>query len=184
MSLEVEQKFRVADLAAVTSRLSARSLELGGIQTQRDEYFAHPDRDFARTDEALRIRSCDDANRVTYKGPKQSAQTKARREIEVAIASGETGRGQFRELLLALGFRPVRTVEKQRRTAHLQWQGLDVEVAVDHVVGLGDFVELEVVSTSDDLAAAERAVLSLAESLELSEVERRSYLQMLLANDS
>ncbi|MEX0867829.1 MAG: class IV adenylate cyclase [Pirellulales bacterium] len=183
MSLEVEQKFRVADLAAVLSRLTARSLELGGKQTQRDEYFAHPGRDFARTDEALRIRSCDEANRVTYKGPKQSAQTKTRREIEVGIAAGEAGRGEFRELLLALGFQPVRMVEKQRRTGRMRWQDMEVEVAVDHVVGLGDFIELEIVSLSDDFAAAERAVLSLAESLQLSEVERRSYLQMLLAKE-
>ncbi len=184
MSLEVEQKFRVADLAAVLSKLSAHSIELGVGRSQRDEYFAHPAKDFARTDEALRIRSCDEANRVTYKGPKQRVKTKTRREIEVAIASGEAGRGEFRDLLLALGFQPVRMVEKLRRTGRLRWQGMDVEVAVDHVVGLGDFVELEVVSENDALAAAEQAVLTLAEALELFDVERRSYLQMVLANNT
>ena len=49
---------------------------------QVDTYFSHPARDFAATDEALRIRSIDQENFVTYKGPKLDATTKTRREID------------------------------------------------------------------------------------------------------
>lgn len=184
MSLEVEQKFRVDDLDALLRRLADESINLGEAVTQRDDYFNHPAKDFKQTDEALRIRCLGDENRVTYKGPKQSSRTKTRRELEFGIAPGERGREQFRDLLLALEFRPVRTVEKQRRTAALEWDGVHVELAVDRVEGLGNFAELEATSEDDDFQAAEQAVLALAEKLELSDVVRRSYLEMLLADDS
>lgn len=181
MTLEVEQKFRVDDLSALLARLAKHAVALGDVVTQRDDYFNHPLKDFAETDEALRIRSCGEENRVTYKGPKRSLQTKTRCELELPIAPGSTGRAQFRELLLALGFRPVKMIEKRRRTGLLTWKQWEVEVAVDQVVGLGDFAELEIAAEESQFAAAEQALLSLAETLELVQVERRSYLEMTLA---
>jgi adenylate cyclase class 2 len=45
----------------------------------------------------------------------------------------------MRKILLALNFRPIVTVDKTRR----RWVFEDYEVALDKVVGLGDFVEVE-----------------------------------------
>src|SRR3977135_480274 len=88
MNLEVEQKFPVSDPA----RLEARLDEVGGAfkdaSLQLDRYYAHPCREFARTDEALRIRTVGEANYFTYKGPKLDPTTKTRRETELAIESG------------------------------------------------------------------------------------------------
>ena len=44
-----------------------------------------PCRDFAQTDEALRIRTVGDTSFVTYKGPKLDATTKTRRELELPL---------------------------------------------------------------------------------------------------
>ena len=55
MRYEVEQKHRVEDVAALKAKLAEREVTLGPAVEQSDEYFAHPSRDFARTDEALRI---------------------------------------------------------------------------------------------------------------------------------
>ena len=56
MHFEVEQKFALANPAAVADRLA----ELGATDAQTvvqvDRYFNHPARDFAQTDEALRLR--------------------------------------------------------------------------------------------------------------------------------
>src|SRR6185295_14932137 len=107
MSFEVEQKFPVTDLPALEARLAGVGAREEKVLSQVDQYFAHPARDFARTDEALRIRRVDAENLVTYKGPKLDAATKTRREIELPLAPGDQGAKSFAELLQALGFRPV-----------------------------------------------------------------------------
>ena len=61
-SYEVEQKFVVADLQQVIDQLTARDIEVSDAERQLDTYYAHPSRDFASTDEALRIRREEFAN--------------------------------------------------------------------------------------------------------------------------
>src|SRR4051794_13543350 len=70
MTYEVEQKHRVTDKPALIARLRERGCSLEEPIQQSDQYFAHPCRDFAATDEALRIRVVGDESFVTYKGPK------------------------------------------------------------------------------------------------------------------
>jgi adenylate cyclase class 2 len=178
--LEVEQKFRVADPRSFESRLLALGGELGVPQLQADRYFNHPARDFARTDEALRIRQAGEQNHLTYKGPKLDSTTKTRREIEVPIAPGQAAAEQFAELLVALGFRPVADVQKQRRKAVVERQGRRIEVVLDRVDGLGMYVELEIVAEEHEMQAAQQAIRALAQELELADNERKSYLELLL----
>ncbi|HVU90195.1 MAG TPA: class IV adenylate cyclase [Pirellulales bacterium] len=180
MNYEVEQKFPLSDVAACEARLADLGAIVGAAVTQADRYFNHPGRDFAKTDEALRIRSVGEKNFVTYKGPKIDATTKTRREIELAIPSGDEGAHQFAELLAALGFREVATVRKRRRTAHFDWEGWASEVALDDVEGVGQFCEIELTADEAMLPAARAALGSLAKRLRLQAPERRSYLELLL----
>jgi len=180
VNYEVEQKFRLADAAALEGRLATMNAPLGPAVAQVDRYFAHPGRDFAATDEALRIRSVGEMNWVTYKGPKIDAATKTRRELELPIEAGKTGAERFGELLEALGFRPVTAVRKQRRKAIVRWHDRECEVVLDDVEGVGQFCEIEFSADESELATARQALATLARELALSEVERRSYLEMLL----
>lgn len=179
MELEVEQKFRVERLSDVAAALTGLNAPIGEPRLEVDRYFAHPSRDFAATDEALRIRSRGSEAFVTYKGPKLDADTKTRREIEVALASGEAER--MSDAFECLGFRAVFEVRKQRRAANLSRGGFAIEVVLDEVTGLGTFVELEIKADSTRLVEAKTAVQSLAHELGLTANERRSYLEMLLA---
>src|SRR3989449_7025828 len=128
--LEVEMKFPVRDFAAVESRLAQANAR--GISTRQDidQYFNAPDRDFARTDEALRLRRIGPANYVTYKGPKRDLQTKTRTEIEVPLADGDGAAEDFQRLLTHLGYRPVAVVRQSRRRFHLQRDGFPLEVSL------------------------------------------------------
>ncbi len=181
MHFEVEQKHHVDDLNALVTKLVDRGTELGPAVVQVDEYFAHPARDFTRTDEALRIRTLSGASFITYKGPKLDSETKTRRELELPLCPGDVGGRRFAELLAALGFTPVAIVRKQRRTFHLDHEGRQVEGALDEVDSVGVYVELEVTTGEADLPLAQRIVSSLANELELGASERRSYLELLLA---
>jgi adenylate cyclase class 2 len=117
---------------------------------------------------------------VTYKGPKLDSATKTRRELELPLGSSEGNGTRFAELLEALGFQPVAVVRKQRRPFQIEWQGREVEGALDDVEGIGSFVELELQSDERDLDAARAVISALASELKLGLSERRSYLELLL----
>jgi adenylate cyclase class 2 len=182
--LEIEMKFPVADFGPLKDRLrqrKARRMQVRPLH-EEDHYFNAPDRDFARTDEALRLRRIGSANFVTYKGPKRDKQTKTRTEIEVAIARGKQSADDFSRLLRSLGYSDVAIVRKDRWLFRLaDEQGFAVEVCLDEVADLGKFAELEILAPASKLDAARTVLLSLATELGLTDSERRSYLELLLA---
>src|SRR5262245_19850499 len=131
MQYEVEQKHRVADLASLVSKLQERGSQFEKPIRQSDTYYAHPCRDFAKTDEALRIRTVSDASFVTYKGPKLDTTTKTRREIELPLDPDDRDGSQFASLLEALGFKRVAIVSKHRRPFRIDVDDSEVEGALD-----------------------------------------------------
>ena len=155
-------------------RVKNRVSELGGrdfgCTIQVDEYYAHPSRDFALTDEALRLRTENDLTVITYKGPKLDQETKTREEFEVSIAN----RATMASILDRLGFKPVIKISKRRHVYGLK----GITVCFDSVVGLGDFIELEV--DSDDVERGKSAIFSLMSEIGVMGSERRSYLELLL----
>jgi len=177
---EVEQKYviQAEDLAEIERRLNELQPERRPAVTQVDTYFAHPQRDFGQTDEALRLRQVGEANFVTYKGPKIDATTKTRREIELPLPEGELAR--WAELLTALSFRSEAAVRKQRRTGTLRRGAWEVEIVLDDVDRVGTFCELELQAEETTLEAAKRCLAEVAAELQLSAVERKSYLELLL----
>src|SRR5919109_363528 len=119
--LEVEMKFTGVDFVRIRRRLARWGARGDPTRREADHYLNAPDRDFARTDEALRVRRIGRGNFVTYKGPRRDQQTKTRTEVEVPLAE------------------------------------------------------------EDRLDEARQALLNLAEQLGLKNFERRSYLELLLA---
>ena len=184
MNYEVELKYRIDDPAEVTAGLAKLGATAVDVEEHRDTYFNHPAHDFAETDEAFRIRSIGDDNRLTYKGPLLDKQTKTRQEVEVGCESGAAGRDKLQAMLIALGFREVRTVVKRRTPFHLDWRSRAVEATLDDVEGLGTFVELETIAAEDSWESARDELLVLADKLGLQNSERRSYLQLLLSADA
>ena len=180
MEFEVEQKFRLEDGQQVEAKLAGLGSSFGTPFEQLDQYFAHPCRDFGETDEALRIRRVGDRAFVTYKGPKIDETTKTRLEIELPLSNGSEGAKGFATLFEVLGFGRVIQIRKMRRTAHVSWQGRNVEAVLDEVATLGRFVELELSADSQGIDAAKRCVAELANALGLTQNERRSYLELLL----
>ena len=83
---EVEQKYPLADVAAVEAALARLGATWHATVEQVDRYFNHPCRDFAATDEALRLRRTDQALAITWKGPRLDATAKTRRELELPLA--------------------------------------------------------------------------------------------------
>src|SRR3954468_6839744 len=172
MGYEVEMKFRGTDHAELARRLAGLGAEAGPAIEQEDVYLSHPARDFARTNEALRLRREGSENRITYKGPKLGGPTKTREELEVTLAPGPETQARMARVFENLGFRPVATVRKSRRVFHLSFQGLHLEIGLDLAEGLGPFAEVEALAAGPgDLPAAQEAVQALARELGLTDLE-------------
>ncbi|MBU6283640.1 class IV adenylate cyclase, partial [bacterium] len=159
-------------------RLSSLGATGGGEHRQSDVYLAHPARDFAATDEALRLRLDDATLRITYKGRKLDPPRKTREEIEFPLA---TDLPTASLLLERLGFRPVATVVKRRVEWRLPGPG-DAVVSIDEVDGLGLFCEVEVAAEDPTAGreALDRALLRLG--LEDATPIAESYLELLLGS--
>jgi len=166
--LEIEIKAWCASHDAVRSRLESAGALHAETRHEVDIYFNHPGRDFAQTDEALRLRSVNGRCRLTYKGPKLSAISKARVEHETDSGDLET----MKNILLSLGFTVSGTVEKNRSIYH---HG-GIEICIDDVDGLGTFVELEKKGLLGH--GIEEELYALAAELGLTRFERRSYLEL------
>jgi len=171
MTLEVEFKGRVKAHGPVEKRLAALGFHFEGTEGHSDIYFMHPTRDFAETDEALRVRTVDGRAILTYKGPKVDKVSKTREEVEVEV------KGDMPLVLERLGFKKVMEVRKVRKV----YRKDDIEVCLDDVTDLGLFVEVE--SKSTDLEATRARVLNVVNALGIkdSDLERRAYLELLLA---
>ena len=166
--LEVEIKAYCHDLPDIASKI----ISIGGIKIEEreevDAYFNHPSRDFKDTDEALRIRVTDRGRILTYKGPRIGTRSKTRFEEEVNIDSAES----MMLILKKLGFVQAGEVIKNRTLYRVE----DIEICLDRVQGVGNFVELEKKDTDKD--RAEKKLFQFAEKLGLEKFEQRSYLEL------
>jgi adenylate cyclase class 2 len=179
--VEVEMKFPIRDWTYLVRKLAAWGGQERETVQEQDHYFNAPDRDFARTDEALRLRRVGSSNYLTYKGPKKDPETKTRLEVEVPLAPGHEPAQALTQLLEHLGYRPVALVEKERQVLQVDKGGYSLSVCLDDVKKVGRFVELEILAPDDQVDSARRVLLAAANELGLDTSERRSYLELLLA---
>jgi len=171
--IEIEIKAR-ADRDFILKTLKKEGAVFEKAVEQVDTYYNAPHRDFAETDEALRLRQQGDRVFLTYKGRKLDPKSKTREEVEVQVCDRQKMEG----ILLSLGFKITLVVSKKREIYHLK----GVEVCVDRVERLGDFVELEAIAS--DVTKMEKTrdeLISLMRGLGVKgDLIRESYLEMLL----
>jgi len=172
---EVEIKAHLDDPDLIETRL----IQLGAIFQktihQSDIYFQHPIRNFAQTDEAIRIRISDNRAYLTYKGPKIDSASKTREELELEIQEPD----KLLAILEKIGFYSVARVIKSRKFYILE----DIKISLDKIESLKSFIELELEVTNEAIIPnARNRLVSLINQLEISseKLERRSYLELLL----
>lgn len=150
---------------------------------ETDVYFnGDQNRDFRKTDEGLRLRTCRNLitgateTLMTYKGPKTDLRSSTRKEYETTV--GDLNAAQ--NLLQALGFAPVYTVDKTRQT----FSRGNITACLDRVENLGSYLELEILQESENQDEAVDRLLMLLDRLEISReaLSRESYLECLIAS--
>lgn len=179
--VELKAALTPAQAQALPRQLAEAGFLLKEALQESDVYFNGSNRDFRKTDEALRLRAARDLRtgaetaQMTYKGAKIDERSNSRTEYETTVAPAKTAR----QVLEALGFTAVFTVEKQRRA----FCSGDVTACLDEVTGLGCFIELEILLESGDRDTAVDQLLSLLDQLSISRqaLRRQSYLELMMA---
>ena len=177
--LEVEAKFIVDDFDFLETKYDFAAPVL-----QQDTYYQHPSRDFLKTSEWLRVRKTTGKEYtggeyyMVYKGPNEKIESgvKSRKEIEVPADV------TIIELLQVLGFKELVAVEKHRRSAHIP--ECPAIITLDEVIGLGKFVEIEILTEEQGKSEAIKAIEKLADELKLTRPEKRGYAKLTLAKQS
>jgi adenylate cyclase, class 2 len=175
--IEVEVKARVTDFHEVKKKLSQMGVLKVKTESQEDIYYNAPHRDFAQTDEALRIRKIphDDGYEIilTYKGAKMDDVSKTRKEIEVNVGSRE----ETASILENLGFIPVVTIKKERMIYHRD----DLVICLDDVQDVGTFVEIERgLKEGEDFQDSLKEIFKTYRKLGITDgFVRKSYLELL-----
>jgi adenylate cyclase, class 2 len=170
--MEVEAKVALATPEGIRARLASWASSPAILE--EDTFFQHPGRDLAAGDEALRLRRTATGLELTYKGPRQAGPLKVRKEVTARLADDPTA------LLSALGFAPTVRLRKTRQ----RFRKGALEAALDHVEGLGWFIEVEAVGLAGD--AARQAVLAGLDELGLTgrRFVTESYVALALAAGS
>jgi adenylate cyclase class 2 len=174
MPVEIEAKMKVEDLAAIRTRLNEAGAKPVGEFLEQNVFFDTEDRSLLAADEGLRLRTSTDTktgNRtviMTFKGPRQHGQLKARDETETTVGSYSDAAA----LLECLGFTKILSFEKRRQS----WTHGGCKIELDELPYLGAFVEIE--GPKDDLVLKVRQELQLADR----PIVKASYIAMLMTH--
>lgn len=177
--LEIELKLPLNNRDQVVEGLNTNA-RFQYEANQHDAYFNAPHRDFLQNpdnvNEWLRIRISGDTAQINYKDwQPHDAKVKTHCvELETSVDSYD----QLAKILNALNFEKLIDVKKNRKA----WIYKDVEVAIDAVEGLGDFIELEYKGPGEDIETARKHLFEVLSELgaQTGELDRRGYPYLLL----
>ena len=178
--IEVEIKTAIESIEGIVDKLIDIGFIKGTTVYEEDTYYNAVDRDFRRTDEALRIRRHLDLDTkeetyiLNYKDKRIDDITMARDEFQTRVQSFEI----MDTILIKLGYMPYSGVIKTR----IHYRYNEVVACLDRVESLGDFLELEVMARDETeysrgLAIIEDILAKL--NLSIENTIRKSYLNMI-----
>lgn len=165
--VEIEIQTRVENVVPLIALLEKEG-DFVMADHQKDEYFMPSHRDFtvARPiEEWLRIRQSG-KHSVTYKQWHYNPDGTSNYcdEYETKVGDVES----LRKIFAAIDIVPLITVDKKRQS----WNYEDYEISVDHVVGLGDFVEVEYKSeTKEDPNVVAQQMIDFLKGIGVGKVE-------------
>jgi adenylate cyclase class 2 len=135
MQREIEIKFRVEDLRALSRKLRAAGFELKTKRTREiNTLYDLPGQVLRKRKELLRLRSYGPFWKLTHKSSGKVGRHSSRVELETSVGDGK----KMEAILRALGYSPLFRYEKLRA----EWSDGKGNVVVDETP-IGNFCEIE-----------------------------------------
>lgn len=162
---EVEVKAKIIDFNSIIDKLASLDCTLSCPLVQKDRIFLHSSlkfEDIKRGDSVIRIR--DSNGEITLNLKKQLSNELANFEEQTIISDIDS----MVQVLQALGFVQVLSLEKTRRKTKYK----DLEICLDRVEGLGDFIEVEKLCKDGDSDKIQDELFKFLESLGVKKSDR------------
>lgn len=135
MQREIEIKFRVEDLRALSRNLRAAGFRLKTKRThEMNTLYDLPGQVLRKRKELLRLRSYGPSWKLTHKSSGKVGRHSSRVELETSVGDGK----KMEAILRALGYSPSFRYEKFRE----EWSDGKGDVVADHTP-IGNFCEIE-----------------------------------------
>jgi adenylate cyclase class 2 len=166
---EVEVKARLKDRAMVKEKLESLGCKFGDELHQVDTIFAPkgtPYPLFPLGTPAIRVRKQNEKYFFTLKIPQQNYQDSIEREMEIKDGP------MMVEIFELMQWDNLPTVDKKRIKTNYK----DMEIVLDTVKDLGEFIEVEKVVTNDDRGEREKIQDELYIFLETIGVSKEDYV--------
>lgn len=162
---EIEVKARLTNKPALLRALAKLNIVLGEPIVQNDIVFAQDVTTFQHFSPGvnfLRLRTQNEKTILTLKKSEFNETESTEHETEV-------GNPEETKLLIAeLGFSEAVRISKVRRKAKYQ----DMEICLDEVAGLGDFIEVEKLLEQGDTLAIQAELFTFLQTLGVQESDR------------
>lgn len=180
-NIEIELKFPLENSVEVIEFLNKHAKSDKKDISQKDTYYNAPHRDFVSVKypfEWLRIRETQKGFSLDYKHfhPENVKVTDYCDEFETKVENVES----LKKIMQNLNFKELICVDKNRST----WIFKDVEIAIDDVKELGNFIELELKKEVDNPKEGKEYLYKILDELnaKVGEEDLRGYPFKLLAN--
>lgn len=146
--IEVEVKLKINSVEDVISKLKELGFSEAEMLRETDTYFDNKEGAIRHSDRALRIRETYNYNsdnsccQINFKDKKYDNKSMSRPEFETEVNDAES----MIKIINGLGFFPVEPkVIKKRQIL----KSSSISACVDTVEGLGNFLELEIITDSE-----------------------------------
>lgn len=144
--LEIEGKYYLKNINELMSIINSKNFKYMDTVKEKDEYFTDFDYNFIEDRTCLRLRTTNEKTvELTYKG-KSSDLNNVYAKIEKNIDLNIKDYNNFVEILFALGYKSYVIVDKTRKIYTKKFNGIEFNVMIDNLKGVGDFVEFEIIT--------------------------------------
>ncbi len=173
--MEQEIRIKIADIDSVKNLLESKGAELLSFKEQEDMYFGNKDiykklgRSFM-----LRIRNSGGEYELAFKGATGKDGIYEEHQIKVNKDYAD----ELKIIIERSGFEHIITVNKKRHS----YRYMKAEIELDQIDGLGDFVEIEIIS--DEAKDEELKSITADLGFDKNEIIRKGYVTMLLAKNN
>lgn len=157
----------------IQEKIKQEGFKLVSEEVEEDTYFSDKDLYFVKNRICLRTRKInDDYLELTYK-PKSTEETEKFGKKEVNIELNVKDYEDVKYIIKQLGYIEYVSFKKYRTTYSKNFNGIERNIMLDELKGIGKYIELEVLSEKEDRQKMLSELESLLDEFECSNLEEK-----------
>ena len=157
----------------IQEKIKQEGFKLVSEEVEEDTYFSDKELNFVKNRVCLRTRKInDDHLELTYK-PKSTEETEKFGKKEVNIELNVKDYEDIKYIIKQLGYIEYVSFKKYRTTYSKNVNGIESNIMLDELKGIGKYIELEVLSEKEDRQKMLSELESLLDEFECSNLEEK-----------